>query len=137
MTYDHVFDTPASSQTKNGVPTMAVRIPNGISIAAAVRATVSITSRNPPPSSAAVNDREQIADSNRVTAKRKCEEKRPDQNSASDQQSGHGGAGHPSKISALATEHIVDLRVARGHVIEALIELAGQPTQILWEFVGV
>src|SRR6516164_7367149 len=54
MTYDHVFETPASSQTKNGVPTMAVRIPSGISIAAAVRATVSITSRNPPPSSAAV-----------------------------------------------------------------------------------
>src|SRR4029077_19651649 len=54
MIYDHVFETPASSQTKNGVPTMAVRIPSGISIAAAVRATVSITSRNPPPSSAAV-----------------------------------------------------------------------------------
>ena len=38
---------------KNGVPTTAVRMPSGISIGATVRASVSITSRKPPPSSAA------------------------------------------------------------------------------------
>ena len=38
---------------KNGVPINAVRMPSGISIGAAVRASVSITSRKPPPSSAA------------------------------------------------------------------------------------
>ena len=38
---------------KNGVPISAVRMPSGISIGAAVRASVSITSRKPPPSSAA------------------------------------------------------------------------------------
>src|SRR6516165_2529555 len=51
--HDQVRETLASSQMKNGVPTRAVRIPSGISIAATVRASVSITSRKPPPINAA------------------------------------------------------------------------------------
>jgi hypothetical protein len=35
----------ASSQMKNGVPTTAVSMPSGISTSAAVRASVSISSR--------------------------------------------------------------------------------------------
>src|SRR4029077_19422677 len=50
---DHVLETLASSKMKNGVPTKAVRMPSGISTAAAVRASVSIASRKPPPISAA------------------------------------------------------------------------------------
>ena len=43
--HDHVRCMPASSQMKNGVPMTAVRMPSGISIGAAVRASVSMNSR--------------------------------------------------------------------------------------------
>src|SRR5499427_4326247 len=52
--HDQVRCIPASSQMKNGVPMTAVRIPSGISTGAAVRASVSMKRRYPPPSSAAV-----------------------------------------------------------------------------------
>ena len=43
--HDQVFCTLAKSQMKNGVPTTAVKMPSGISTSAAVRASVSISSR--------------------------------------------------------------------------------------------
>src|SRR5262249_43997075 len=43
--HDQVFCMLARSQMKNGVPTTAVKIPSGISTAAAVRASVSMSSR--------------------------------------------------------------------------------------------
>ena len=43
--HDQVRCMPASSQMKNGVPMTAVRMPSGISIGAAVRASVSMNSR--------------------------------------------------------------------------------------------
>src|SRR5262245_1177176 len=51
-THDQVRCMPASSQMKNGVPMTAVRMPSGISTGAAVRASVSMNRRKPPPSSA-------------------------------------------------------------------------------------
>src|SRR5215472_6530680 len=43
--HDHVFCILARSQMKNGVPTTAVKMPSGISTSAAVRASVSMSSR--------------------------------------------------------------------------------------------
>src|ERR1700722_8488655 len=57
LLHAHVFETLAKSQMKNGVPTSAVRIPSGISVAVMVRASVSIRSKNPSPSSAAAGMR--------------------------------------------------------------------------------
>src|SRR5262245_61391819 len=50
--HDQLRCMSASSQMKNGVPMTAVRMPSGISTGAAVRASVSMNSRKPPPSSA-------------------------------------------------------------------------------------
>ncbi len=43
--HDQLFRARISSRMKNGVPITAVRMPSGISTVAAVRASVSITSR--------------------------------------------------------------------------------------------
>src|SRR5262249_57743383 len=43
--HDQVFCILARSQMKNGVPTTAVKMPSGISTSAAVRASVSMSSR--------------------------------------------------------------------------------------------
>src|SRR5215469_3939995 len=43
--HDQVFCMLARSQMKNGVPTTAVKMPSGISTCAAVRASVSMSSR--------------------------------------------------------------------------------------------
>src|SRR5262249_22277977 len=50
--HDQLRCMSASSQMKNGVPMTAVRMPSGISTGAAVRASVSMNRRKPPPSSA-------------------------------------------------------------------------------------
>src|SRR5262249_54660952 len=66
--HDHVLATLVSSQMKNGVPMSAVRMPSGISIAAPVRANVSISSKNPPPNSAAAGTRRAKSGPARVRA---------------------------------------------------------------------
>src|SRR3984957_1289834 len=68
LPHAHVFETLAKSQMKNGVPTSAVRMPSGISVAVMVRASVSIRSRNPPPSSAAAGMRRAKSGPTRVRA---------------------------------------------------------------------
>src|SRR5205085_8562546 len=55
--HDQFRCMPASSQMKKGVPITAVRMPSGTSMGAMVRASVSMNSRNPPPSSAEVGSR--------------------------------------------------------------------------------
>src|SRR5215467_5630318 len=68
--HDQLRCISASSQMKNGVPMTAVRMPSGISTAAAVRASVSMNRRKPPPRSAAVG--RSLGKSGPTSARARC-----------------------------------------------------------------
>src|SRR5262249_3837998 len=75
--HDQVFCILARSQIKNGVPTTAVKMPSGSSTSAAGRASVSMSSRYPPPSRAAVGNSR--AKSGPTSERARCGTTRPTQ----------------------------------------------------------